>query len=176
MFPHSDAAAAFSFLARPLRCDLASETRMTIPPLDTRKFTIDQLPLWGQPQGSRSMAAITALPVQGNDQAPSSDDKLTTAARQLVGSTFFGTLLKQMHDSPFKSELFSGGRGEEAFSPLMDQQMIDRMSRTAGDKLVKRIVKQFHKNALEAEENRKDVLDVYRKQKEPGHVSTDRRA
>ncbi len=151
---------------------------MTIKPQDTRKFAIESLPRFGEPQGSRLNPAISALPIQGQDRSPTSDQKLETVARQLVGSTFFGTLLKQMHDSPFKSEIFSGGRGEQAFSPLMDQQMIERMSRGAGDKLVKKIVKQFHKTAAEAEDKRKSngVLDAYRKQQEPGYVSTNRRA
>ncbi len=155
---------------------------MVTTPLDTRKFTIDQLPVFGQTQGSRSLEAISALPRQGNDRVLSQDDKLEAAARQLVGSTFFGTLLKQMHDSPFKSEIFSGGRGEQAFSPLMDQHLVDRMSRTAGDKLVRRIVKQFRKDAAAQRER---GLDAYRhqseaqqtpNQKEAGHVGTDRRA
>ena len=34
---------------------------------------------------------------------------LFKTAQKWVGQTFFGTLLKQMHESPFKSELWSGG-------------------------------------------------------------------
>ena len=67
--------------------------------------------------------------------------KLTRQAERLVGQTFYGTLLKQMHESPFKSKLMDGGRGGEAFQPLMDQHLIDHMSHSAGRKLVKSIVK-----------------------------------
>jgi Rod binding domain-containing protein len=46
-----------------------------------------------------------------------------------------------MGESPFKSDLFSGGRGGEAFSSLYHQQLADRMARGAGTKLVNSIVK-----------------------------------
>src|SRR5690348_1911041 len=48
---------------------------------------------------------------QVSASARSQHDQLTEQARKWVAQTFFGTLLKQMSDSPFKSELFSGGRG-----------------------------------------------------------------
>ena len=79
-------------------------------------------------------ASNTVLPTERNTQ-------LTHNAQKLVGQTFFGTLLKQMHNSPFKSKMFDGGRGGEAFQTMMDQHLIDRMSHSAGKKLVKSIVK-----------------------------------
>ena len=68
---------------------------------------------------------------------------LTRQAEKLVSQTFFGTLLKQMHDSPFKSPLLDGGRGGQAFQPLMDQHLADRMARASGKKLVRGIVRQL---------------------------------
>jgi Rod binding domain-containing protein len=68
---------------------------------------------------------------------------LTRQAEKLVSQTFFGTLLKQMHESPFKSPLLDGGRGGQAFQPLMDQQLADRMARASGKKLVRGIVRQL---------------------------------
>lgn len=62
------------------------------------------------------------------------------AARTLVAQTFYGPMLKQMRDSPFKDEIFSGGRGGEAFSSLLDQQLTARMGR-GNDPLVNAIVK-----------------------------------
>ena len=67
--------------------------------------------------------------------------KLTHQAERLVGQTFYGTLLKQMHNSAFKSKLMDGGRGGEAFQPMMDQHLIDHMSHHCGKKLVRTIVK-----------------------------------
>ena len=71
--------------------------------------------------------------------------QLAHQAQKWVSQTFFGTLMKQMHDSPFKSNLLNGGRGGQAFQPLMDQHLAERMSRGAGQKLVRSIVKQLEK-------------------------------
>ena len=71
-------------------------------------------------------------------------DPVAKQAERWVAQTFFGTLLKQIRDSPFKSELFSGGRGAEAFGPLFDASMIDRIASGVGGKLSKAIVNQIH--------------------------------
>jgi Rod binding domain-containing protein len=71
--------------------------------------------------------------------------QLGRQAQKWVSQTFFGTLMKQMHDSPFKSNLLDGGRGGQAFQPLMDQHLAERMSRGAGQKLVRSIVKQLER-------------------------------
>jgi Rod binding domain-containing protein len=67
--------------------------------------------------------------------------KLVKHTRRLVAHTFYGTMLKQMRDSPFKSKLLDGGRGGEAFSSMFDQQLADHMTRGAGGKLVNSIVR-----------------------------------
>ena len=74
-------------------------------------------------------------------------DRLVAQARNWVGQTFFGTLLKQMEQSPFKSDLLSGGRGGQAFSTLYHQQLAQRMARGAGDKLVNAIVRKVEARA-----------------------------
>lgn len=73
-------------------------------------------------------------------------------AQQLMAQTFFGPMLKQMRQSPFKSELFSGGRGGEAFASLFDQELTERMSRGAGSKLVNAIVRKLEKRGSESME------------------------
>ena len=88
-----------------------------------------------------------------------SEGELTQKARELVGTTFYATLLKQMHDSPFKSELFSGGRGGEAFGGMYDQILTQRMSGRGADRLVRPIVKKFEKAA-------KDAYDRQNREKE----------
>jgi Rod binding domain-containing protein len=60
-----------------------------------------------------------------------------------VSQTFFGTMLKQMRNSPFKSEMFEGGRGGQAFQEMYDQQLADHMARGAGKKLVNSIVRKI---------------------------------
>jgi Rod binding domain-containing protein len=69
--------------------------------------------------------------------------KLTTQTEKWVAQTFYGQLLKQMRESPFHSDMFEGGNGGKTFQTLLDQRMADHMSRHAGAKLVKSIVKKI---------------------------------
>jgi hypothetical protein len=48
-----------------------------------------------------------------------------------------------MRNSPFKDELFSGGRGGQAFGEMYDQQLAEHMTRGAGQKLIRAIVRKF---------------------------------
>ena len=88
-------------------------------------------------------AARLAKPGVANTQ----HEKLERQTRNWVAQTFFGTLLKQMENSPFKSELFSGGRGGEAFSSLYHQRLAEHMARGAGSKLVNSIVRRIEAKA-----------------------------
>jgi Rod binding domain-containing protein len=67
-------------------------------------------------------------------------DPLTKEAQKLVSNTFYGTLMKQARNDPFKSEMMDGGRGGEAFGQMLDQHLADHMSRNTGDKLVHSLV------------------------------------
>lgn len=69
--------------------------------------------------------------------------QLVKQTQKWVAQTFFGTLLKQMRDDPFKSEVFDGGRGGEAFGALYDQELADHMSRASGTKLVNSLVRKM---------------------------------
>jgi Rod binding domain-containing protein len=66
--------------------------------------------------------------------------ELVKQAQKWVSQTFFGSMLKEMRNSPFKSEMFSGGRGGEAFSEMFDQQLADHMGKGSGKKLVDALV------------------------------------
>ena len=103
-----------------------------------------------KPKVDKAALAPTATGIPGidakmltGDAAAKQHEKLQAYAGQLVSQTFFGTMLKQMRDSPFKSDLFEGGRGGQAFSGLYDQRMVEQMSRGAGKKLVNAIVRKF---------------------------------
>jgi Rod binding domain-containing protein len=74
-------------------------------------------------------------------------EQLVNKTQTWVAQTFFGTLLKQMRNSPFKSELFSGGQGGDKFASLQDQHMAEHMTRGAGRKLVDGIVRRIEANA-----------------------------
>jgi Rod binding domain-containing protein len=63
-------------------------------------------------------------------------DELVKTSQRWAAQTFFGTILKQMRNSPFKSELFSGGKQSEAFHELYDQHLAERMARSTGRRLV----------------------------------------
>jgi len=67
-------------------------------------------------------------------------DELVKQTEKWVSQTFYGELMKQMRNSPFKSKLFSGGRGGEAFGELFDQKLADKMAKGSGKKLVDAIV------------------------------------
>src|SRR5439155_23590198 len=73
----------------------------------------------------------------------SEHDQLTEQAQKWVAQTFYGALLKQMHDSPFKGSWVDGGRGGQAFQPLLDQKIVDHLSRSSGKSLVKSMVRKL---------------------------------
>jgi Rod binding domain-containing protein len=98
----------------------------------------------------KAIFAPTQTGIPGIDSKSKSGDaaaiqhaRLEAHASQLVNQTFFGTMLKQMRDSPFKSDLFEGGKGGQAFAGLYDQRLVEQMSRGAGKKLVNSIVRKF---------------------------------
>jgi Rod binding domain-containing protein len=73
--------------------------------------------------------------------------QLVKTTRVWVAQTFYGEMLKQMRQSPFKSEMFDGGRGGEAFQGQLDEKLAERMSSSAsGEKLVQSIVKKLEAN------------------------------
>lgn len=54
-------------------------------------------------------------------------DKAHEAAQQFVSTALVLPMLKQMRDTTFKSDLFHGGQGEDAFGPQLDQILSDRI-------------------------------------------------
>ncbi len=95
---------------------------------------------------------------QGADEATTEHRKLEKTAQKWVAQTFFGTLMKQMRNSPFKSKMFDGGRGGEAFTEMFDQKLIEHMSRSSGKKLVGNIVRRLEaKKAYAKGQTKKDL-------------------
>ena len=68
-----------------------------------------------------SRAAGPDTTVQGDLQ------RLREATGQVVGSVFFGTLLKSMRDSEIKGQYGHGGRGEEVFAAQLHGMWAERM-------------------------------------------------
>jgi Rod binding domain-containing protein len=81
--------------------------------------------------------------VSKRPQDSSQHDQLVTQTQKWVAQTFFGTLLKQVRNSPFRSEMLDGGRGGQVFGSMYDQRMAEHMARGAGTKLVNSIVKRI---------------------------------
>ncbi len=129
--------------AKFLPLDLANggAGKRTLKPLDLAQrpaFPLSALEL-GQHKKpdfvTGSLDKLQAVPVAHGDARKE--------AQTFVSQAFFGTLLKQMRNSPFKSEIFSGGRGGEAFGSLYDQQLSERMANGVGSKLVDSIVRKI---------------------------------
>ncbi|HYE19119.1 MAG TPA: rod-binding protein [Tepidisphaeraceae bacterium] len=102
-------------------------------------------PLHNDRHPAGPMMPLTAADsVPGVRKAPKSKESQTEeTARKWVAQTFYGTLFKQMRSSPFKSDLFDGGRGGQAFAPMLDQHLVDRMSRGSDRKLTNAIAKRL---------------------------------
>jgi len=80
------------------------------------------------------------------DMTQAQHDKLIKTTRTWVAQTFYGEMLKQMHNSPFKSDMLDGGRGGQAFARQLDQRLAERMAAShAGDRLVASIVRKIEK-------------------------------
>lgn len=97
-------------------------------------------------------STVGTLPASLSDSQAASapadqHERLTVEARRWVAMTFYGQMLKLARQSPFKSDLFSGGRGGEAFGGLLDGKLAEHMSRAAGEKLVKSLVKRMEARA-----------------------------
>jgi Rod binding domain-containing protein len=76
--------------------------------------------------------------------------ELVRQTQKWVAQTFYGTMLKQMRQSPFKSDLFDGGRGGQVFQEMLDQKLADHMSRNAAPKLVDSIVQKIERGKATA--------------------------
>jgi len=68
------------------------------------------------------------------------------AARQFVGETFFGLLLKEMRESTSKDHLLYGGRGEATLQPQLDQVLIERLAASRHFDLADAMVNSLYRN------------------------------
>src|SRR5688500_17117466 len=124
---------------------------MNFPPAPTLKpLEMPGFPAPTKGSASRRLShldlmGVIARPKEGTSAPgePASDrqhEQLVRSTQQWVAQAFFGTLMKQMRESPFKSDLFEGGRGGQAFTSMYDQKLVEQMSRGAGNKLGNAIV------------------------------------
>ncbi|MDP7033129.1 MAG: rod-binding protein [Planctomycetota bacterium] len=95
-----------------------------------------------------------ALPNLGaleNSQIPSGKKGLEKVAKEFE-SLFLSMMMKQMRQSVKKNELFSGGRGEEIFQPMLDQEFAAAGAQSQSLGIARLLVDQFS-NHVSASEN-----------------------
>lgn len=66
---------------------------------------------------------------------------LRRSTGEFVGDIFYGTLLRQMQKSGFKTKYMSGGRAEEAFQGQLAQVLAKRIGRSGNDPVANRLFK-----------------------------------
>ena len=71
--------------------------------------------------------------------------KLREAADRIVGSAFYGTLLRIQRESGFKGPYGHGGRGEEVFRAQLDQIFAEQAGRARSFSLSDNIVARYEK-------------------------------
>lgn len=64
------------------------------------------------------------------------DDPAYAAAQSLVATTLVQPLLEQARQDPFRTELFHGGFGEDAFAQQLDTLLADRITGRAASPIV----------------------------------------
>ena len=69
------------------------------------------------------------------------DQRMEHLANQFVSIAFIKPMMEQMRNSPFKSEMFSGGSGGDMFQQHLDTVLSDRISQRANFPIAKAVHK-----------------------------------
>mgnify|MGYP001613282635 CR=1 FL=1 len=92
---------------------------------------------------------IDTINAMGSADTISKSSKLSAlreAAGKTVGSAFYGTIFQMMRESPFKTKIGNGGRGEEVFSAQLHGVLAERLGESKqsnlSDVLYRRLEKQ----------------------------------
>lgn len=109
---------------------------MTIPPVTSHLKPASAM----DNAGVRPNKAVFKLP-KARDQSVPMEQQLRPIAQVLVGQTFFGTLLKQTEDNPFKDDRLTGGKEGKMFNSMYHQRLAEQMIKGSGRKLVDAVVK-----------------------------------
>lgn len=95
------------------------------------------------------MAGIENISTMAANELYTTNSRLRTlrdTAGKAVGSAFYGTIFQMMRQSPFKTDIGHGGRGEEVFSAQLHGIFAERMgecrNHNLSDVLYRRLEKQ----------------------------------
>ncbi len=72
-------------------------------------------------------------------------DRLQDASGRIVGSFFYGTLLRTMRESEMKGQYGHGGRGEEIFAAQLHGILAERMGEAEQNGLAKRLYRHLER-------------------------------
>ena len=87
--------------------------------------------------------ATNSLKEYAAQTSPANREKLRTKIRELVGQVFFGTVLKQAQSEMNPDNPFNGGPMAQAFRGQLNQELIDRWSKTANFAVADRLAREW---------------------------------
>jgi len=87
-------------------------------------------------------------------------EELVKQTQKWVSLTFYGQLMKEMRKDPFRSKLFDGGNGGEAFGEMYDQELAQRMGKGTANGLVKAIVDRIEGNKAASKAYDQQIRDA----------------
>ena len=87
---------------------------------------------------------------------PPARERLGDAADQVVGATFYGTLLRSMRNSTLRGEYGHGGRGEEIFQAQLDQVFAADAGRARSSSLTEAVVRLYERQQEALDRRRAD--------------------
>ena len=102
---------------------------------------------------SRGAELVSALAERGAKRIEQDLEKLRESAGKVVGRVFYGTLLKQMRESSFKTEIGHGGRGEEVFAAQLHELLAERMGELPNNNLADVLYKAYERQQRNISEN-----------------------
>ena len=73
---------------------------------------------------------------------------LRKSINEFVGLVFYGQLLKAMRNSPLKSDIGHGGRGEDIFAGQLDIELSQQVGRASGSGLSDAIYRRLRRGAV----------------------------
>lgn len=122
---------------------------MTIPPVTSHLKSASAM----DNAGARPNKAVFKLP-KSLDRTQPIEPQVRPIAQILVAQTFYGPLLKQSEESPFKDERLTGGQAGKTWNSLFHQRLAEQMTGSKADpskptknnlveSIVKKMARQF---------------------------------